>query len=384
MSVIIPNPDYSPGICQYGQGVQLFYSHPALTQAFTSHIYSQNLEDVGKQGNVLYEDELQSGNNKVLNHHRNKRENTNSTNSQTDVQLSPVRDDSDMEMEVTSEEINNTPSPTSTNEDNQEDITGMSQHFFPSFAPLFPPPPPPLGHSRPLLFQEQAHSHRPPILRPQHNVFQPIGFGGPFRENKYVQAPAATQNTKSNGILGSGNFGVIRGGTFYDDERGEVNEYGSGENHNVYSPFYHNGHGRPAFYNGASNPRPQHHRGNDFFANFRDFADINTPTKSSYSEFYVVYVNRNATNPNTHNNHVTERAKPKNINEQLTIIDQEKHTVPIESNSASTATEEKILKKLSVGKRKLIQLQKGKLKKQKNKIPTSALKDLHEPLIALS
>ncbi|KAJ8896450.1 hypothetical protein PR048_001794 [Dryococelus australis] len=272
-------------------------------------------------------------------------------------------------------------------EQREDDPEAGGQHFFPSFAPLFPQPPP-LGHSRPqILFQEP--SQRPSILRAQHNPFQPLTFGtNPFKAGRFQQsspapAPAEASTTNNKGLLGSGNFGVIRGGTFYDEsDRAEASEFGG----NVYNPYY-NGHGRPSFYGGASsNTKPQ--QSNDFFANFRDFADINTPTKSSFSEFYVVYVNKNASRHDVDLGDGEERmvvagaTKPKNIIEQLTMLDQENHSEDEPQKKKASS------KTLSPGKQKLALLQQDKYNKlhggkAKTTVSTQA-KELYEPLLALS
>lgn len=317
------------------------------------------------------------------------------------------RDDGDTYLEPddklnSSSEENTEAVPT---QDRKEaDVVSLGQHFFPSFAPIFPAPPP-LGHSRPSIFQEPAHSQRPALLRAQHNTFQPIAFGGgSFRDNQYIHAASA--ETTSNSLLGSGNFGVIRGGTFYnDDDQREVPEYEGRGNHQFFSPYYHsnNGHGRPAFYGGggATNPRPQQHRGNDFFANFRDFADINAPTKSSFSEYVVVYVNKNASR---HDDGSDKQAsapgdsKPKNIIEQLTMLDKEdqetlaipedEERVTPPSDTQQAKPDKKSSSTLSTAKLKLALFQdkfnKQKIKNIKATSPSSSPKDLHEPLLALS
>lgn len=130
------------------------------------------------------------------------------------------------------------------------------------------------------------------------------------------------------------------------------------------NPYYNNGHGRPYF----NNPRPQQYTGGDFFANFRDFAEINTPTKASFSEYVIVYVNKNGTElaqtP-------TDPARPKNIIEQLSLLDKES---------------EDSEKKLSSHKRKLAVLRRGEEAKliKKNLRKKETIKDLQEPLLALS
>ncbi|KAF0755441.1 Uncharacterized protein FWK35_00024163 [Aphis craccivora] len=81
-------------------------------------------------------------------------------------------------------------------------------------------------------------------------------------------------------MLGSGNFGVIPGGTYY----------AAGETASASDPYLYDGnsHGRPHRFSG--NPRPSAFRDpEDFFAGFRDFADITAPTKSSFSQYHMVY-----------------------------------------------------------------------------------------------
>lgn len=302
-----------------------------------------------------------------------------------------------------SRDLNKEPLPTYNRK--EEDAVGMGQHFFSSFAPLFPAPSP-LGRSRPSIFQEPAHSQRTALLRPQQNSFQPVSYGGgPYRDNQYLHTAAAAETSTSD-LLGSGNFGVIKGGTFYsDDDQKEGSAYGGRGSHQFFSPYYHsnNGHGRPAFYGGGGtpNPRPQNHRGNDFFANFRDFADINTPTKSSFSEYVVVYVNKNNSkhdDGSSKNGSKSGDSKPKNIIERLTMLDnedQEKLTIPEEdssvippSNTQQVKAEKKGSSTLSPAKLKLALFQdkfnKEKTKKVKTTSSSSDPKDLYEPLLALS
>lgn len=148
------------------------------------------------------------------------------------------------------------------------------------FGPSFYRNTPPLGHSRPYFASHEAGGGR-------------VGVGRSFDQS----------------ILGSGDFGVIRGGTFYqEDDPPPRSSYESNE----YLGFYNNnGHGRP-----HDTPfAPKSFYPNEQFANFRDFADINTPTDPAYSQFVVVYANKNSTD--SHPN-------PKNIFEQLELLDKEK------------------------------------------------------------
>ncbi|XP_052125024.1 uncharacterized protein LOC113207815 isoform X1 [Frankliniella occidentalis] len=304
------------------------------------------------------------------------------------------------------------------------DATGAPQNLFPAFQPLFP-----LGHSRPPIFQvseEPAFSQRQALLRPQqYNPYNPyVEAREPrlelaaqhaaqhgFRERAYPQpaAPiAAPAELHSNALLGSGNFGVIHGGTFYGEEKeSQVSEDYDSPSAALHSFYGGNGHGRPAFYRG--NPEPQRYRtSEDFFANFRDFADISTPTKSSFSEYYVVYVNRNASraDPGTmvgpDGQAVVAAApqhlpvssgsgstgnRPNNIFERLAQIDREHAAVATHSTAAA---DEAVVpkKKLSLGKRKLALLDKKKGGKKalatREVEPEAQPETQHEPLLALS
>ena len=66
-------------------------------------------------------------------------------------------------------------------------------------------------------------------------------------------------DAKENEILGSGNFEVIKGGTFYDAD---------------------------TYYNARGNTRPKQHYGGDFFENFRDFQDIKSDLYNRPERYY--------------------------------------------------------------------------------------------------
>jgi hypothetical protein len=230
-----------------------------------------------------------------------------------------------------------------------EQPTSAEQNFFPSFFRESPP----LGHSRPYY----------PV-----NTERPTGryYGSGTGQNH-----GRAVNTFDQAILGSGNFGVIRGGTFYQDNdpapaalRG-----GGSEHHNDYYSFYNknNGHGRPQ---SAPHTQKQHYGGEDQFANFRDFADINTPNDPAYSEFVVVYANKNSTATNN-----ALYKNPKNIFEQLELLDREK-----EEEARLSSKQSKKTKKISKFKVKLLAT-----KTEKNYRKKLGPKDLNEePLLALS
>lgn len=248
-----------------------------------------------------------------------------------------------------SERINSEETPLLQNI-NIADQVQMSQSFIPSFAPFHSPP---LGHSRPYFYQpEAAYSHRPGYHRSYN--YDPSRFSG----YKGEISPRASSSDQQN-ILGSGNFGVIRGGTFYNDNDANADDYES----RIINPYYQNGHGRPSYYMG--NPKP---RQEEQFANFRDFADINAPSNPAYSQFVVVYANKNGTKKD-----VRDESRPRNIIEHLEMLDKEK------SSEAEIVPK----KKLSKSKRKLAMLRGEKKVKQKKIIKTETIYT-PEPLLALS
>lgn len=257
----------------------------------------------------------------------------------------------------------------------QTQFNAPSQNsFYPSFGPFEHPP---LGHSRPFFFngqQEAAYSQRSNLPFQQQVSYDSPKYAG--YKGDFAPVQQAGSNSDHVGLLGSGNFGVIRGGTFYND-----NERGESSNNYDNDYYFHNGHGRPSFgyYNGASNnPRPYQH---EQFANFRDFADINTPTDRQYSHYVVVYVNKNATKENQDNEKLK---RPKNIIESLAMLDLETTTTEatIETELPLKVPE----KKLSKSKRKLAKLlpEKKHNLKLKKKLEAT-LEGLNaEPLLALS
>ncbi|XP_028131715.1 epsin [Diabrotica virgifera virgifera] len=241
--------------------------------------------------------------------------------------------------------------------DDTDNKAESQNSFYPSFSPFQNQP---LGHSRPFYYnqQEAAYSQRTPYQNTFDNSARFSGYKDDYNYN-------APKNEYAS-VLGSGNFGVIPGGTFYND-----NDENS--NYNNYDSFFQNGHGRPAYYYAAqSNPKPYQQ---EQFANFRDFADINTPNDRSYSQYVVVYApKKNDTNKedNTKEEKVVTRPVPRNIIESLTLIDLEHPT-----------TETVLERKLSKSKRKLALLQPEKKHMQKS-LKKLKTKELEEPLIALS
>ncbi|RLU25939.1 hypothetical protein DMN91_002102 [Ooceraea biroi] len=218
-------------------------------------------------------------------------------------------------------------------------LESESQNFFPSFAELFA-------------------NHRLPFTEQQQQRYRPNRFLGYFQRDRANYQTAASA-TKDHSLLGSGNFGVIRGGTYYPEDK-EHDEYSADTS--LYNPYYHS-RGRAHYYR---NPKPQPIRGGDIFANFRDFADITAPPKSSFSHLSVVYANKNGSSTGR----VTE---PRNIIETLRMLEEEER-----SNAEETTTTEIPRKKQSKGKRKLMKM------KQYEEDKARRSRMSVEPLLALS
>ncbi|XP_005180150.1 uncharacterized protein LOC101891222 [Musca domestica] len=199
-----------------------------------------------------------------------------------------------------------------------------AQNYYPPFFREAPPS----GHSRPYFSLPDAPFLPKYETRPEGNL-----------------GPGLAPNQKPGGydasILGSGDFGVIRGGTFYPEEEMPYHPEDSVD-----------------FVQKYTYPEEQ-------FAHFRDFADINVPVDTAFSHFVVVYQAKNSTKPSNH-------PHPKNIFEQLELLDKEK------------AAEEKKLKKSKHSSKSKTKLVKTKLqqKKYKKKSVHKELED--EPLLALS
>jgi hypothetical protein len=173
-------------------------------------------------------------------------------------------------------------------------------------------------------------------------------------------------------ILGSGDFAVIRGGTFYPDEDKNSQRYSSDE---FFSGFYNNGHGRPSAQS-LKTKKPAYYP-EDPFEHFTDFADINTGNDGAFSHYSVIYANKNTTKTSPH-------PSPKNIFEQLQLLDLEKEEEnKKKKESVKEIVEDKKLKKLSKFKTKLAKAKVVK-KYKKNLGPKAIDTDYIDPLIATS
>lgn len=201
-----------------------------------------------------------------------------------------------------------------------DDNPAQPQNFFSTFFRDNTQYIQPITHTRPYFQAGEPFSTTPraPRLVSAH-------------AHRSVESIPKASNAFDQSILGSGDFGVLRGGTFYQDN--DPTLFRSSESSNEFSYYNNkNGHGRPqtgAYVQRYTYPEDQ-------FANFRDFADINTANDASYSHFVVVYTNRNGTvveQPKAsaedeeaveENYPVTRKYEPKNILDQLRLLDEEK------------------------------------------------------------
>lgn len=281
-----------------------------------------------------------------------------SQSSEIAVALRPVR----TSIQVSSSEskgsiVQGNPVERNTDQDEvDESQRGDSQTFFPAFTDIF-------------------NTHRISFADPQSRYRQGrlVGF---FQRDRGFQTTAAAAATSPKelaapALLGSGNFGVIQGGTYYPEEKTE-------EDYNLedglFSPYSYHTRGSKAKY--YKNPKPLPVKNGDIFANFRDFADITAPARSSFSHLSVVYANKNG-DPTTVRTH---QQQPRNIFETLRMLEEQEgqDQEDLEQSITTTTTEEAVpKKKLSKSKRKLMKFKKYQEEKARKLAQ-------QEPLLALS
>lgn len=229
-------------------------------------------------------------------------------------------------------------------------------------------------------------SHLSPIFAEQ-NFFSSFFRSGhhhlsaarPFSSNQYFggssngRFASSTRAPLDDSILGSGDFSVLRGGTFYADgdtrRRPSQDYFGGG------SSFYESANsGRP-----FALPLESPHYSDDPFANFKDFADITASIDADFSHVVAVYAKKNST---------AVKHEPNNILEQLQLIDEEKRSEEAKIKRAEVSTAEPIkVTKLSKFKTKLLSTKEPKQKKKetpKKKSAASSSVDYIDPLLAES
>ncbi|XP_075156900.1 uncharacterized protein LOC142230156 [Haematobia irritans] len=236
-----------------------------------------------------------------------------------------------------------------------DSLTPAAQNYFSTF---FQPSIQPLGHSRPFYQPTEEPFFRKFLQQQHQNNFAPQA-----RQQSYSQYDSS--------ILGSGDFGILRGGTFYSGE--DQTSFQPDEHGEFYFGEASNSHSGPAtegFIQKYTYPEEQ-------FEHFRDFADLNTPSEADFSQYVVVYAAKNSTR-------AEEDIKgPKNIFEQLQQIDEEK---------AAEERERKLKKKEKTGNannhgsglsKKKLKLVKTKIIKKKWNPKRSKVIE-EDPLLALS
>lgn len=179
--------------------------------------------------------------------------------------------------------------------------------------------------------------------------------------------PLSRGNGFDQSILGSGDFTVMRGGTFYPEEEDKRYQAKSDEQVGTYygdKPVAEALTGKKELY------YPE-----DPFENFKDFADMTAGNDPAFSHFVVIYANKNATKP--HPSHPS----PKNIFEQLEMIDNEK----LKEESTEKSDEKKLMKlskyKNKLSKTKIVKKYKKKLGP---KVEQPSSPDYTDPLLAMS
>jgi len=199
-------------------------------------------------------------------------------------------------------------------------------------------------------FFRSGHKLVPSSARPFANKPNPSLAG------RYTSSlsSSSTRAPYDESILGSGDFTVLRGGTFWADNDGPITSdyYGSD------SSFYDTTSGRPfALPLSSSGP----HYSDDPFADFKDFADINAGVDSDFSHHIPVYAHKNA------------KHEPNNILETLELLDAEAAAAEDEDKAKNRETEVSTLKpiikvtKISKFKSKLLGTKVTKERQQKKK-----------------
>jgi len=190
-----------------------------------------------------------------------------------------------------------------------QDSESDEQRFFPSF----PAPYHPFGRGpgRAPLFPGPAANRAPSRYNspPPYNGNRAPPNRGPLS----AFSAESHERYQDSNQLGSGNFAVVRGGTYYADNddiyHGHGGYHNPGDDDDYYHP-YSNGHSQPHGYRGG-NRGNTNNGGGDFFANFRDFADISPPSRA-YSHHHQALASEESPQLLT-----SASRQPKNILEKL-------------------------------------------------------------------
>lgn len=226
--------------------------------------------------------------------------------------------------------------------------------------------------------ESDGDTHLNPVFAEQ-NFFPTFFRAGQFpparpfsnRQIPGSSSPLRYSNVKPSGydesILGSGDFSVLSGGTFYPEGEGRPRPshdyFGSGSSFHETSNS-----GRP-----FALPLEASHYSDDPFAHFKDFADITAGIDSDFSHINVVYANKNST---------SVRHEPKNILEQLQMIDEEKRNEELANQRAEALPSKPT--KLSKFKSKLLITKLTRVPSKFAYPKKESPSDLIDPLVAES
>ncbi|KAL9878615.1 uncharacterized protein LOC119639199 isoform X1 [Glossina fuscipes] len=192
---------------------------------------------------------------------------------------------------------------------------------------------------------------------------------------KILTPPATNAKTYDRDVLGSGDFGILRGGTFYPEDE---MPYHPEANDDYYYSDASDSHTTTT--SGASFVHKYTHP-DEQFQQFRDFADLSTPAMDGeYSQYVVIYEakHNNASDnqgeqqlPQECHHHQHRQHHPQNIFEQLQQIDEENAK---KSKQKLNKRKLKLMKKVFFGK---------KYNKDTNSKKFEEAEDV-DPLLALS
>lgn len=225
----------------------------------------------------------------------------------------------------------------------ETEMADESRHYSSGFVPIIPPALNPI-----YAHQDFFHSY----YRSTPSTSRPFAVRHLSSSNGYASSSTISPTTPyDESLLGSGDFTIMRGGTFYPEGEERNRDYGS--------EFYDANNGRP-----FTLPLEQHP--DDPFANFKDFADITAGVDTDFSHLVVLYANKNST-----------KHEPQNILEQLELIDQQREKDETEAKASEP------IKSATLSKFKT-KLRSTKLEKEykKFKVPKTSSVDYVDPLVA--
>jgi hypothetical protein len=204
----------------------------------------------------------------------------------------------------------------------------------------------------------------PSFFRSQVSTSRPFSLRHVGSSTRYFSGTSSSTRAPSfdRSILGSGDFTVMRGGTFYPEGEDNSHEYYD-------SSFYDSNTGRP--FAVPIEKRKGQHYSDDPFADFKDFADITAGVDSDFSHLVVVYANQNSTaekheprnileilNASSNDDDLQQPRQPQNENHETEVF--------LETSSTTTTTTNAPIKSTKLSKFKS-KLRSTKLQRKENK-----------------